>query len=191
MALTNDANLALRMQLLRSHGITRDQDLFEGPNEGPWYYQQLELGFNYRMTDICAALGLSQMKRLDSFVESRAELAARYDRLLQSTGLILQGQSPKASSAHHLYVVRLPNGKEESHLSVFNALRAAGIGVNLHYIPVYRHPYYRRLRQDWGLFPQSEAYYQSAISLPLYATLTEDAQDTVVATLTTLLRPNV
>ncbi|MCZ8078378.1 MAG: UDP-4-amino-4,6-dideoxy-N-acetyl-beta-L-altrosamine transaminase [Rhodobacteraceae bacterium] len=187
MALTNDAGLAQSMQLLRSHGITRDTALYEGPNEGPWYYQQLELGFNYRMTDICAALGLSQMSRLDTFVSARAKLADRYDSLLQSTGLILQGRSSEASSAHHLYVVRLPQNLESSHLSIFNALRGAGIGVNLHYIPVYRHPYYRKLRSDWGDFPQSEAYYRSAISLPLFATLTIQDQNTVVAALNGLL----
>lgn len=187
MALTNDAGLAQRMQLLRSHGITRDEALYEGPNEGPWYYQQLELGFNYRMTDICAALGLSQMSRLDAFVAARARLADRYDSQLQSTGLILQGRSSEASSAHHLYVVRLPQNLESSHLSIFNALRGAGIGVNLHYIPVYRHPYYRGLRSDWGDFPKSEAYYRSAISLPLYATLTMQDQNTVIAVLKDLL----
>jgi dTDP-4-amino-4,6-dideoxygalactose transaminase len=139
------------------------------------------------MTDICAALGLSQMSRLDAFVSARAELADRYDSLLQSTGLILQGRSSEASSAHHLYVVRLPQNLESSHLSIFNTLRGAGIGVNLHYIPVYRHPYYRKLRPDWGDFPQSEAYYRSAISLPLFATLTIQDQNTVVAALKGLL----
>jgi len=187
MALTNDAGLAHRMQLLRSHGITRDEAFYEGPNEGPWYYQQLELGFNYRMTDICAALGLSQMSRLDAFVTARARLAARYDDLLQSTGLILQGRSSAASSAHHLYVVRLPPHLEASHLSIFHALRGAKIGVNLHYIPVYKHPHYRKLKSDWGVFPQSESYYRSAISLPLFATLTMQDQDTVVAALKRLV----
>jgi dTDP-4-amino-4,6-dideoxygalactose transaminase len=127
------------------------------------------------------------MSRLDAFVSARAKLADRYDSLLQSTGLILQGRSSEASSAHHLYVVRLPQNLESSHLSIFNALRGAGIGVNLHYIPVYRHPYYRKLRSDWGDFPQSEAYYRSAISLPLFATLTMQDQNTVVAALKGLL----
>lgn len=187
MAVTRDAGLAQAMQLLRSHGITRDTALYEGPSEGSWYYQQIAFGFNYRMTDICAALGSSQMVRLDDFVSARARLAARYDDLLGQSSLVLQGRSPDASSAHHLYVARLPEGMEPAHKRIFEDLRQAGIGVNLHYIPVYRHPFYRRLRSDWGPFPVAESYYRRAISLPLYATLTDAEQDKVVATLLGLL----
>lgn len=187
MAMTRDADLAQKMNLLRSHGITREAALYEGPSEGPWYYQQVALGFNYRMTDICAALGSSQMSRLDGFVAARARLAARYDTMLEASGLTLQGKSPDASSAHHLYVVRLPSDMEGAHRSIFEDLRAAGIGVNLHYIPVYHHPHYRRLRGDWGPFPTAESYYRRAISLPLYATLTDADQDKVVETILTLI----
>lgn len=187
MAMTRDADLAQKMNLLRSHGITREAALYEGPSEGPWHYQQVALGFNYRMTDICAALGSSQMSRLDEFVAARARLAARYDTMLEASGLTLQGKSPDASSAHHLYVVRLPSDMEGAHRSIFEDLRAAGIGVNLHYIPVYHHPHYRRLRGDWGPFPTAESYYRRAISLPLYATLTDADQDKVVETILTLI----
>lgn len=187
MAMTRDADLAQKMSLLRSHGITRETALYEGPSEGPWYYQQVALGFNYRMTDICAALGSSQMARLDAFVQTRAGLAARYDALLEQSPLTLQGRSQDASSAHHLYVVRLPSDLEGAHKSVFEALREAGIGVNLHYIPVYHHPHYRRLRADWGPFPEAENYYRRAISLPLYAALTDSDQDKVVATVLALI----
>lgn len=187
MAMTRDAKLAQKMNLLRSHGITREAALYEGPSEGPWYYQQVALGFNYRMTDICAALGSSQMSRLDEFVAARARLAARYDAMLETSGLTMQGKSPDASSAHHLYVVRLPSEMEGAHKSIFEDLRAGGIGVNLHYIPVYHHPHYRRLRGDWGLFPIAESYYRRAISLPLYATLTDADQDRVVESILTLI----
>lgn len=186
MAVTRDAALAQRMQLLRSHGITRDASLYENTSDGPWYYEQIDLGFNYRMTDISAALGRSQMVRLDEFVSKRAALADRYDALLKGSQLSLQGRSSNALSAHHLYVVRLPEGIERQHRTIFEELRGAGIGVNLHYIPVYRHPYYRRMRGDWGPFPVAESYYRSAISIPIFATLSEDDQDHVVRTLFSL-----
>jgi len=145
--------------------------------------QQLELGWNYRLTDIQAALGLSQLERLAQFVEKRRALAARYDALLQNLPLICPFQHPDGQSAFHLYVVCLKTAWPEQHRRVFEGLRACGIGVNLHYIPVHLQPYYTALGFGPGAFPNSEAYYQSAITLPLYPGLTEEAQDQVVAAL--------
>ncbi len=180
--LTNAARLRDRLVSLRSHGITRDEEHMEGPSDGPWYYQMLELGFNYRMTDIQAALGSSQMRRLDAFLACRRELAERYRRLLIDQPLRLPAPSPE--SAWHLYVARLslPHIRR-SHRQVFDELRSAGIGVNVHYAPVHLHPYYRRLGFTAGDFPRAEQYYREAISLPLHAGLSHDAQDRVVAAL--------
>jgi len=184
LALTEDATLARRMQLARSHGVTRDTDLMTGDSHGPWYYQQVDLGYNYRMTEMQAALGLSQMSRLDEFVRARAALAARYDTLLADLPVRLPYQHPDAASAWHLYVIRLDLGAiRRSHRDVFEGLRAAGIGVNLHYIPVHTQPYYRALGFADGDYPEAERYYAEAISLPLYPGLTETAQDQVVAAL--------
>jgi UDP-4-amino-4,6-dideoxy-N-acetyl-beta-L-altrosamine transaminase len=187
MAMTRDMRLAETMRLLRSHGITRDPALFEGPNEGPWFYQQLDLGYNYRLTDICAALGMSQMDRLDAFVAARGELAERYDALFAESRLVLPARRPDICSAHHLYVARLPVELHKHHRAIFEGLRAAGIGVNLHYMPLYRHPYYRRLRAEWPLMPVAENYYRSAISLPMFATLTTAEQDYVAQVFLALL----
>lgn len=187
MAMTRDPHLAEAMRLLRSHGITRDPALFEGPNEGPWFYQQLDLGYNYRLTDICAALGVSQMDRLDAFVAARAALADRYDALFAEHCLVLPGRRPDTRSAHHLYVARLPANLHQHHRAIFEGLRVAGVGVNLHYMPIYRHPFYRRLRADWPSLPAAEDYYRSAISLPMFATLTLAEQDFVAETLLALL----
>ena len=180
MAMTNDPALAQRMEMLRSHGITRDPALMTHEPDGPWYYQMLELGYNYRMTELQAALGLSQLDRLEAFVARRHAIADRYASLLD--GLPVTAQVPLADSrsALHLYVIRVRSG---DHASVFAALRAAGIGVNLHYIPVHLQPYYRRLGFTDGQFPQSEAYYAQAISLPMYSGLTDAGQDKVVAAL--------
>jgi len=184
MALTNDTQLAKRMQLLRSHGITRDAaDMTHGP-DGPWYYQQIELGFNYRMTDLQAALGLSQMQRLDAYVAKRHALAARYDELLKDTPVSTPWQHADSYSGLHLYVIRLKLDQIcKTHREVFEALRTAGVGVNLHYIPVYRQPYYASLEFNPSSFPQAENYYAEAISLPMYPGLTEEQQDQVVAAL--------
>ena len=184
MALTNDAHLAKRMQLLRSHGITRDAaDMTHAP-DGPWYYQQIELGFNYRMTDMQAALGLSQMQRLDEFVAKRHAVAKRYDELLAELSLKSPWQHPDSYSALHLYVIRLKLGQiRKTHREVFEALRTAGIGVNLHYIPVYRQPYYSDLGFKSGLCPEAEQYYAEAISLPMYPALSDAQQDQVVSAL--------
>jgi len=181
MLLTNRPELATRLQRLRSHGMTRDPQQMTGPSQGPWYYQQVELGFNYRITDLQAALGLSQLGKLDGFVERRRELAARYTRLLADLPLTLPGAQPEADSAWHLYVVRLQLARiTPSHRQVFEALRAADIGVNLHYIPVHLQPYYRDLGFAEGDFPEAETYYAQAISLPMYPGLSELQQDYVV-----------
>lgn len=184
MALTNDANLAERMQLLRSHGITRDPGLMTCEPDGPWYYQQIDLGFNYRMTDLQAALGISQMDRIDQYIQQRHYLAQRYDRLLCGLPLSLPWQHPDSYSAHHLYVIRLKLDKiMRSHKEVFQFLRDRGIGVNLHYIPVHTQPYYQKLGFDRGMFVEAEQYYKEAISLPLFAGMTEQQQDRVIVAL--------
>ena len=181
MAMTNDEGLARRMVLLRSHGISRDESAMMHLPDGPWYYEQLELGFNYRMTDMQAALGLSQMGRIDFFVSLRQELARRYDLLLQKLPLTTPLQCTDSYSAFHLYVIRLQSERTSTnHLQVFEFLRSLGIGVNLHYIPVYRHPYYERMGFLPKEFPHSEEYYSQAISLPMYPGLNESQQDNVV-----------
>ena len=180
MATTNDLALARAMKMLRSHGITRDPALMTHPPDGPWYYQQLLLGYNYRMTELQAALGLSQLGRLKEFVDRRHQVADRYASLLSGLAVIPQAPLAGARSALHLYVVRV---KEQNHRAVFEALRAAGIGVNLHYIPVHLQPYYRDLGFGPGQFPEAETYYTQAFSLPMYPGLTEAAQDRVVTAL--------
>lgn len=184
MLLTNSAQLQQRLCRLRSHGISRDPAQMDEPSHGPWYYQQLELGFNYRMTDIQAALGLSQLARLDDFLQRRRQLVERYDALLQDLPLRLPGRQVGAESAWHLYVVRLQLGQIRlTHRQVFEALRAAGIGVNLHYIPVHLQPYYRDLGFCPGDFPAAEAYYAQALTLPLHAGMLDAEQDQVIAVL--------
>jgi dTDP-4-amino-4,6-dideoxygalactose transaminase len=182
MALTNDAELANRMALLRSHGITRDAAQMTHKPDGPWYYQQIDLGFNYRMTELQAALGVSQMTRLDQYVARRHELAAHYDTLLADLPITLPWQHPDSYSGLHLYVIRLKLGQVgNTHLQVFDALRAQGIAVNLHYIPVHTQPYYQQMGFKVGDFPEAERYYAEAISLPMFQTLTETQQKNVVA----------
>lgn len=183
MALTNDPELAGRLEMLRSHGITRDAAKMTRV-DGPWYYEQQALGFNYRLTDLQAALGLSQMARLDEYVTRRHELAARYDRLLANLPVVTPWQHPDGHSAFHLYVIRVEGGADnDRRRRVFEGLRARGIGVNVHYIPVYTQPYYQRLGFNPGDFPAAEAYYAEAISLPMYPTMTDADQDRVVAAL--------
>lgn len=175
MALTNDAELAGRMARLRSHGITRDPAEMVAESEGPWYYEQTELGYNYRMTDMLAALGLSQFTRLDEFVAARHAVAREYDRLLSDLPVTTPHRLPEAYSAFHLYVVRLHLDRiGRTHSDVFNLMRGAGIGVNLQYIPVYRHPYYRALGFRPGYCPQAEAYYADAMTLPMFPDLTSE-----------------
>ncbi|WP_233008790.1 UDP-4-amino-4,6-dideoxy-N-acetyl-beta-L-altrosamine transaminase [Rheinheimera faecalis] len=181
VALTKDLTLAARMQLLRSHGITRNPDDMTEVSHGPWYYQQVELGLNYRMTDLQAALGLSQLKKLDAFVAKRLEAVARYRSLLQNLPLDLPEECPAGQSAWHLYIIKLHD--ENRRLAVFEALRSAGIGVNVHYIPIHTQPYYQQLGFQWGDFPQAEAFYSRIISLPLYADLTAEQQQQVALAL--------
>lgn len=189
MVLTNRDDLYEKLIRLRTHGITRDPRWMEGASHGPWYYQQLELGYNYRITDIQAALGLSQMQRLDFFVERRRELVCRYNELLEGLPILLPWQHPDTQSAWHLYVIRLQLRRlNKTHRQVFEELRAAGIGVNLHYIPVHTQPYYRKLGFGEGQFPEAEQYYREAISLPLYAKLTEPEQDRVITALRQILK---
>lgn len=184
LALTNREDLAATMDLLRSHGITRDPALMDRESDGPWYYQQIDLGFNYRMTELQAALGVSQFERLDEYVTRRHELADRYDRLLSGLPLTVPHQHPDSYSSFHLYIIRLQLDKiSRTHRQVFEALREQGIGVNLHYIPVHTQPYYQRLGFKSGDFPEAERYYAEAISLPMFPLLTEQQQDRIVETL--------
>lgn len=177
IALTKDLTLAARMQLFRSHGITRNPDDMSEVSHGPWYYQQVELGLNYRMTDLQAALGLSQLKKLDVFVAKRLEAVTRYRNLLQNLPLDLPEECPAGQSAWHLYIIQLHD--ENRRLAVFEALRSAGIGVNVHYIPIHTQPYYQKLGFQWGDFPNAEDFYSRIISLPLYADLTAEQQQQV------------
>lgn len=181
MCLTNDPELANSLNRLRSHGIVRHPSEMTNISDGPWYYQQLELGYNYRMTDIQAALGLSQMKRLDEFISTRHAISDRYNELLKEDWLELPYQHPDTFSSLHLYIVRVKeNNKYISHIQLFERLRTAGILVNLHYIPVYRHPYYSSLGFNKENFPVAEAYYKEAISIPIYSSLTTKEQDEVI-----------
>ncbi len=184
MALTNDAGLADKMALLRSHGITRDPALMSHDADGPWYYQQIDLGFNYRMTELQAALGVTQMERLDHYVARRHQLAQRYDALLTALPITPPWQHPDSYSGLHLYVIRLQLEKiDKTHRQVFESLRELGIGVNLHYIPVHSQPYYQNMGFKAGDFPEAERYYAEAISLPMFQTMSEGQQDDVVAAL--------
>lgn len=184
MALTNSDKLATRLGLLRSHGITRDPVLMTQPMDGPWYYQQVALGYNYRMTDMQAALGVSQMTRLIEYVVRRHQIADRYNQLLAGLPLTLPWQHPENRSAYHLYVVRLQLGKTRAtHLQVFEALRSKDIMVNLHYIPVHTQPYYQKMGFKFGDYPEAEQYYREAISIPMHPKLTDAEQDLVVNTL--------
>lgn len=183
MAVTNDAALAKHLHLLRSHGISSNKaDMQPRPGKEIWNYQQIDLGFNYRMTDIQSALGLSQMQRLDEFVTKRHSIAKRYDQLLTSLPVLTPWQHGDSYSGYHLYVIRLQlNEINKTHRQVFESIYAAGILVNLHYIPVYRQPFYEDKGFSAGYCPQAEQYFLEAISIPLYPGLTEAEQDQVVA----------
>ena len=182
LAVTNDAALAGHMQRLRSHGITRDPAQMTAVPDGPWYYQQIELGFNYRLTDIHAALGLSQLQRLDEFIAARHAVADRYDAAFADLPVTIPHREPETLSGLHLYVIRLQLDKIAApHRQVFDALRASGIGVNLHYIPVYKQPYYRALGFTDDYCPEAEAYYAAAISLPMFSALAVADQQRVIA----------
>ncbi len=187
-ALTNQKVLADKMALLRSHGITRDPELMNGASHGGWYYQQVDLGFNYRMTELQAALGVTQMQRLDEFVAARHVLSKRYNQMLSELPLVLPYQLENTYSGLHLFVIRLKLDEISlTHKQVFDALRENGIGVNLHYIPVHTQPYYLAMGFAEGDFPESERYYQEAISLPMFHCMTEEQQNTVVRVVTEIL----
>jgi UDP-4-amino-4,6-dideoxy-N-acetyl-beta-L-altrosamine transaminase len=188
-ALTNEKALADKMALLRSHGVTREPEFMRGESHGGWYYQQVDLGFNYRMTELQAALGVSQMKRLDEFVSVRHQLSKRYNEKLVDLPIVLPYQLPETYSGLHLFVIRLHLGEIElTHKQVFDALRERGIGVNLHYIPVHTQPYYQDMGFAEGDFPESERYYREAISLPMFHGMSKVQLDTVVNTLTDILQ---
>jgi UDP-4-amino-4,6-dideoxy-N-acetyl-beta-L-altrosamine transaminase len=181
MAVTNDPALVKHMARLRSHGITRYPSEMTRPPDGSWYYQQIELGFNYRMTDIQAALGVSQMRQLDEFVEQRHVISRGYENLLKDASVKLPWVHPDTYSALHLYIVRLSAGDLKiSRREVFERMRSEGIGVNLHYIPVYRQPYYERMGFKTEEFPEAELYYAEAITLPIFPGLTSEQQADVV-----------
>jgi UDP-4-amino-4,6-dideoxy-N-acetyl-beta-L-altrosamine transaminase len=183
MILTNRLDLYEKLLRLRSHGITREPQQMQGEIPGAWYYQQIDLGYNYRLTDLQAALGVSQMARLDAFVARRHQLVARYHHGFADLPLILPYEAAEAFSAYHLYVIQLKlNEISKTRTQVFNQLRAANILVNVHYIPVHTQPYYQQLGFKMGDFPQAEQYYQAAISLPLFPGLTEQEQDYVIHT---------
>ncbi|HEY8464898.1 MAG TPA: UDP-4-amino-4,6-dideoxy-N-acetyl-beta-L-altrosamine transaminase [Bacillota bacterium] len=189
MILTNREDLYEKLIRLRSHGITRNPQLMEGEPDGPWYYQQLELGYNYRITDIQAALGYSQLQRITEFIKRRRYLAERYNRLLAELPVITPWENPDCKSAFHLYVIRLQLDRiNKSHRQVFEELRQAGIMVNLHYIPVHTQPYYKKMGFKRGDFPEAERYYSEAISLPLYYGLSDEEQDYVVEKITEIVR---
>jgi UDP-4-amino-4,6-dideoxy-N-acetyl-beta-L-altrosamine transaminase len=184
VATTRDAEVAERLRLLRSHGMVRDRARFEFEDAGGWYHEQQLLGFNFRMTDVLAALGESQMGRLDEFLARRRELVAAYDRALAPLPLVLPHQHPSSASAWHLYVVQVDETRTRvTRRELYDRMRAAGIGVNVHYIPTHLHPYYRRLGFGPGMFSEAERYYARALTLPLYAGLSDEAQMEVVRAL--------
>ncbi len=187
MAVSRDPELLRRMRRLRGHGITRDAAEMSEPPPGDWYYQQLELGYNYRMSDIHAALGLSQLRRLPQFVQMRTRLARRYREQLSDLPLILPWQAEWQSSAWHLYVVQVSDEAGIDRKTLFAALRQRGIGVQVHYIPVHTQPYYQRLGFRPGQFPRAEAYYRRALTLPLYPGINPELQDRVIEQLRELL----
>ena len=190
MVLTNDKDLYEKLVLYRSHGITRDPKLMTGTADGPWYYQQIDLGFNYRMTDMQAALGYSQMQKVDEFVSKRRYLAKRYNELLKNiNGIQLPDQNEDTKSSWHLYVVRVDFSKiSKTKNQIFAEMKEKGICLNLHYIPVHTQPYYENLGFKGGDFPNSEKYYEEAFTLPLYYSLTDEQQDHIVKSLVEVLQ---
>lgn len=187
MALTNDPSVAQKMELFRSHGVTRNAELMRDDDREPWEYEQVDLGFNYRLTELQAALGIAQMDRIDSFIERRREIAARYDRELAGIPLVLPYQRKDVASAYHLYPVQVAGDARHSRREVYEGLRAAGISPNVHYIPIYTQPYYRDLGFAAGYCPNAERYYERTLSLPMYAGLTDEQQTRVIDALRDLL----
>jgi len=180
MATTNIINLANKMRILRTHGITRDPDLMTHDPDGEWYYQQIDLGFNYRMTDIAAALGISQLLRLDSNIKKRHEIVRFYNKALSSLPLMLPYSDVSRYSSCHLYIVRIKN-KKKLYSEIFELLTNFGIGVNKHYIPIHTQPFYKNFGFKSGDFPESESYYREAISLPIFPDLTKKEQESVIS----------
>lgn len=183
MVVTQDAALAEKLRLLRSHGITRNPSAMEGESEGSWYYEQVELGYNYRLTDLQSALGLSQLAHLDAWREKREALADRYDLLLAGGPFRLPSRISDRTSAWHLYAVELTDSTKSDRAAVLEALRAAKIGANVHYIPIHTQPYFAKLGFAEGDFPASEQYYKRALSIPLFPAMTSGQQDRVIGTL--------
>jgi len=189
LATTNDKKLSERMQLFRSHGVTRDPRLMTKKSEGGWYYQQVELGFNYRMTELQAALGVSQMKRLDEFVTLRHKRQKRYDKFLKNLPVVTPYQDMDSYSALHLYPIQIQIEKvKNTRKEIFEALRKNGVGVNVHYIPVHTQPYYENIGFKKGDFPNVERYYESTISIPLFHAMTFEQQDQVIVALKKVLK---
>ncbi len=189
LATTNSKELTEKMQLYRSHGVTRDPSLMAKPFEGDWYYQQVSLGFNYRMTELQAALGISQMQRLDDFVAKRHTFQERYDLLLSSLPVIKPYQDKDNYSALHLYPIQIDlDNVDKNRKQIFDELRQNGIGVNIHYIPIHTQPYYQQFGFNEGDFPNSEFYYNRAISIPLFHTMTIDQQDEMLNVLKRVLQ---
>ena len=188
MATTQDEGLAHAMRRLRSHGITRNESEFEFSNDGPWYYEQQELGLNYRLTDIAAALGLSQLQRIDTFINQRNAIAVRYNEAFASTVITAPQIASNSISAFHLYIARCDfDNLNVTRVDLFQKMKDAGILLNLHYIPIYRQPYFAKMGFDPKTFPNAERYYEQAFSIPMYADLSEADQDTVISSLLSAL----
>lgn len=188
-ALTNDFDLANKIALYRSHGITRDETCMTERSHGGWYYQQVELGYNYRMTELQAALGISQMRRLEKFVEVRNKIASFYNESLKDLPIVLPFQHADSYSSFHLYVIRIELGRTKfTHKYIYDKLRQDGVGVSLHYIPVHIQPYYKGMGFREGDFPKSESYYREALSLPIHHMLSEEDQSAVVEKLKNILK---
>jgi len=188
MATTQDEGLAHAMRRLRSHGITRNESEFEFSNDGPWYYEQQELGLNYRLTDIAAALGLSQLQRIDTFINQRNAIAVRYNEAFASTVIKAPQIASNSISAFHLYIARYDfDDLNVTRVQLFQKMKDAGVLLNLHYIPIYRQPYFAKMGFDPKTFPNAERYYEQAFSIPMYADLSETNQDTVISSLLNVL----
>ncbi|WP_160060484.1 UDP-4-amino-4,6-dideoxy-N-acetyl-beta-L-altrosamine transaminase [Psychromonas sp. L1A2] len=189
VATTNCPNLSASMQRLRSHGITRDESLMTEPSHGDWYYQQLELGFNYRMSDLHAALGISQLERLTEFIYKRNKLAKDYSEAFLGLPLTLPQQHFDTNSSWHLYIIRLQlSDVSQTHREVFSKLRRAGILVNLHYIPIYKQPYYKKISSVNTALPQAEHYYEEAISIPIYPAMSTSQQQKIIEALKNIIK---
>lgn len=184
LATTNNENLACKMNLFRSHGITKDPSLFTSVADGSWFYQQVTLGYNYRMTDLHAALGISQMNSLESFIKKRHNMAAKYDEALDDFPVIIPFRNPESRSSLHLYTIQIKSNKiKKNRAEIFDDLRRNDIGVNVHYIPIHTHPYFKSMGFSIGDFPIAENYYKNTITLPLFPSMLDIEQDQVIMVL--------